>query len=441
MFGTVIAIVGRPNVGKSTLFNRIAGERLAIVEDTPGVTRDRIYANCHWLNHEFLLIDTGGITDAPDPIQAQIRQQVNVAITEADVLLMVIDGREPLTASDFQVAMLLRKSNKPVVLAINKVENFKGPLNSEIYSLGFGDPIPISAEHGRNIGDLLDTVLTFIPQKPGETNPDAIRVTLVGRPNAGKSSLVNAMLGEERVIVDDQPGTTRDSIDTPFVYNDQHYLLVDTAGIRRKSKVDNSVEYYSVLRAIKAIERSDVVLLVIDAARERGLEIAEQDLKIGGIIQDAGRACLIVVNKWDLLAKNEKTVGQIREKIQDKLDFLNYAPILFLSAATGHHLPKLMPLINEVMGNYSYRVSTNKLNQVIREAIALHHPPSNKGRLFKIYYATQTKVKPPTFLFTINDPEGFHFSYRRYLENKLREAFDFNGTPLLFEVKISSSKN
>jgi GTP-binding protein len=434
---TIVAIVGRPNVGKSTLFNRIAGERLAIVEDTPGVTRDRIYANCRWLDHEFLLIDTGGITDERDPIQVQIRKQVDLAIAEADVLIMVVDGREPLTTSDDQVAMLLRKSKKPVVLAVNKVENFKETMDAEIYGLGFGEPIRTSAEHGRNIGDLLDAVLSYESKEPDTTAKDAIRITMVGRPNAGKSSMVNAILGEERVIVNDQPGTTRDAIDTPFEYHDQHYLLVDTAGIRRKSKVETSVEYYSVLRAIKAVERSDVVVLVLDGSQE----ISDQDLKIAGIIKDAGKACIIAVNKWDLLAPAGKTVEQFREKLQDKLDFLSYAPVVFTSAKTGHHLVKLMPLIEEVMQSYTQRISTNKLNQVIGEAIALHHPPSNKGRLFKIYYTSQVKVKPPTFRFTINDEEGFHFSYQRYLENKLREEFGFSGTPLKFETSIKHNKN
>lgn len=437
MIRTVIAIVGRPNVGKSTLFNRIAGERLAIVEDTPGVTRDRIYANCRWLDHEFLLIDTGGITDERDPIQVQIRKQVDLAIAEADVLLMVVDGREPLTASDDQVAKLLRKSKKPVVLAVNKVENFKETMNAEVYSLGFGEPVRISAEHGRNIGDLLDAVLSFESKEPDAMEGDAIRVTLVGRPNAGKSSLVNAILGEDRVIVNDQPGTTRDAVDTPFYYHDQHYLLVDTAGIRRKSKVENSVEYYSVLRAIKAVERSDVVILVLDGSQE----ITDQDLKIGGIIKDAGKACIIAVNKWDLLAPAGKTVEQFREKLQDKLEFLNYAPVLFVSATSGHHLSKLMPLIEEVMESFTKRVSANKLNQVVGEAIALHHPPSNKGRLFKIYYTSQIKVKPPTFRFIINDQDGFHFSYQRYLENKLRETFGFWGTPLKFETSLKNNKD
>ncbi len=434
MARTVIAIVGRPNVGKSTLFNRIVGQRLAIVEDTPGVTRDRIYANCHWLNHEFLLIDTGGITDERDPIQLQIRKQVEVAVAEADIIIMVVDGRQPLTAFDDQVTTLLRKANKPVVLAVNKIEHFNIQINPEVYSLGFGEPIQISGEHGKNIGDLLDAALAFSPQEPEETDPDAIRVTVVGRPNAGKSSLVNAILGKERLIVTDIPGTTRDSIDTPFTIGDKHYLLVDTAGIRRKSKVDTSVEYYSVLRALKAVERSDVVLLVIDASGE----ISDQDLKIGGIIKNTGKACIIVVNKWDLLDESEKTAEQFRKEIGRQFDFLEYAPVLFISAKTGHHLPKLLPLINQVMANYLLRISTNKLNQVIGDAIAMHHPPSNKGRLFKIYYTTQTAVKPPTFLFTVSDPDGFHFSYRRYLENRLREEFDFIGTPLKFETRVKT---
>ena len=332
---------------------------------------------------------------------------------------------------------MLRKSKKPVVLAINKVEDFRESMNAEFYGLGFGEPVRISAEHGRNIGDLLDAVLAYESKEPDTTGEDAVRVTLVGRPNAGKSSLVNAILGEERVIVNDQPGTTRDAIDTPFYYHDQQYLLVDTAGIRRKSKVENSVEYYSVLRAIKAVERSDVVILVLDGSQE----ITEQDLKIGGIIKDAGRACIIAVNKWDLLAPAGKTVEQFREKLQDKLEFLNYAPVVFTSAKSGHHLAKLMPLVEEVMLSFTQRISTKKLNQVIGEAIALHHPPSNKGRIFKIYYTNQIKVKPPTFRFTINDEDGFHFSYQRYLENKLRETFGFRGTPLKFEMTIKNNKN
>ncbi len=429
---TVIAIVGRPNVGKSTLFNRIAGERLAIVEDTPGVTRDRIYTDCRWLNYDFKLIDTGGITDERDSIQVQIRKQVEAAVSEADVLIMVVDGREPLTAFDHQVATMLHKTNKPVILAVNKNDTFSEPVDPEIYRLGFGDPVQISAEHGKNIGDLLDAVLALKPWEQEEPNPDVTRVTVVGRPNAGKSSLVNAILGENRLIVDDRPGTTRDSIDTPFTIEGKHYLLVDTAGIRRKSKVDTAVEYYSVLRALKSVERSEVALLVLDAS----VELAEQDLKIGGIIKDAGKACIIIVNKWDLLNMSGKSTEQFQERIRRQLDFLDYAPVLFISAKTGHNLHKIIPLIDEVMSSYILKISTNKLNQVINDAIALHHPPSNRGRLFKIHYTSQAAIKPPTFLFTVNDSDGFHFSYRRYLENKLREEFGFQGTPLKFKTKL-----
>lgn len=426
----IIAIVGRPNVGKSTLFNRIAGQRLAIVEDTPGVTRDRIYTNARWLEREFLLVDTGGLTDEHDPIQTQIRKQAEVALDEADAVIMVVDGREALTALDFQVAAQLRKTKKPVILAVNKIENFSMLIDSDVYSLGLGEPILISAEHGKNIGDLLDAVLSTYPEEPRAEEP-AVRVTFVGRPNVGKSSLINALLGEERVIVSDQPGTTRDAIDTPFIVNENRYLLVDTAGIRRKSKVEESVEYYSVMRALKAIERSDIVLLVLDATAE----VAEQDLKIAGLIKDAGKACIIVINKWDLVEKDNNTVASYTEKIKDAIDFLDFAPLLFVSAKSGQRLPKIISTVDQVMQSYSMRISTNRLNEFIGEVIALHNPPSNKGRIFKIYFTKQIKVQPPTFQFTVNDPDGLHFSYRRYLENRLRESFGFIGTPINFSIK------
>lgn len=436
MSQVVIAIVGRPNVGKSTLFNRIAGQRLAIVEDTPGVTRDRLYANCYWLDREFLLVDTGGITDERDPVQAQIRKQVDLAITEADGVIMVVDGRAPLTGTDHQVADLLRKARKPVVLAVNKVDTHTQTVEPEIYSLGLGEPIPISAEHGKNIGDLLDILLERVPEVPQEAAPDAIRVTLVGRPNVGKSSLVNALLGEERVIVSNQPGTTRDAIDTKLTLNGRHYLLVDTAGIRRKSKIEEAVEYYSVLRALKAMERSDVVILVVDATAN----LTEQDIKIAGLIKDAGKACIIGINKWDLVVKNEKTIEEYSKKIRNDLEFMDYAPLVFISAVTGERLNRMMNLVDQVMANYSLTISANHLNRIIGEAVALHNPPSNKGRPFKIYYTRQVKTKPPTFLFTVNDPDGFHFSYRRYLENKLRETFGFTGTPLRFQMRAGKDE-
>jgi GTP-binding protein len=430
----VIAIVGRPNVGKSTLFNRIVRQRLAIVENTPGVTRDRIYADGKWLDRSFLVIDTGGITDERDPVQEQIRTQVEMALEEADAVIMVTDGREPLTASDYQVATLLRKSHKPTVLAVNKIENIAQTVDPEFYSLGLGEPIPISAEHGKNIGDLLDAALENIPKEEEESDPDLIRVTMVGRPNVGKSSLVNGLLGKERMIVSDRPGTTRDAVDIPLAADGHHYLLVDTAGIRRKSKVEESVEYYSVLRALRAVERSDVVILVLDATTE----VAEQDLKIAGIIKDAGKACLIAVNKWDMIEKNEATAAEYEAKIRREIGFLDYAPLVFISAKTGQRLVKILPLVNQVMESYTFRISNNRLNEVVSEAIAIHHPPSNKGRPFKIYYTRQSGVKPPSFQLTVNDPEGFHYSYHRYLENKFREYFGFVGTPIKFELKTSN---
>jgi GTP-binding protein len=427
----VIAIVGRPNVGKSTLFNRIARERLAIVEDNPGVTRDRIYTTAKWLDREFLLIDTGGLTDEQDRIQTQIRKQVRIALEEADALIMVVDAREALTASDYQVADLLRRTKKPVVLAVNKTEDFTKQLDPEIYALGLGEPVRISAEHALNIGDLLDVTLAKVSEDTFDNVDEQIRVTFVGRPNVGKSSMVNALLGEERVIVSDLPGTTRDAIDTPITIDDTHYLLVDTAGMRRQSKVEAAVEYYSVVRALRAVDRSDVVALVLDATQK----IADQDLKIAGIIKEAGKACLILVNKWDLVVKDSKSAAAYEAQIREELDFLSFAPLLFVSALTGQRVNKIMEMINLVMNNYLYRISTGRLNQVIADAVMMHNPPSNKGRAFKIFYATQIKVKPPTILLSVNDPEGMAESYRRYLENKLREQFKFTGTPIKFQLK------
>ncbi|MCL6589782.1 MAG: ribosome biogenesis GTPase Der [Firmicutes bacterium] len=432
----IVAIIGRPNVGKSTLFNRIAGQRLAIVENTPGVTRDRLYTISRWLDRKFLLIDTGGITSERDSIQLQIRKQVEIALTEADVLIFVIDGREPLTASDYQVVELIRKTKKPIVVAVNKIEDARTQIDPEIYRLGLGELVPISAEHGKNIGDLLDTVLSYLPTTVRDNEPDRIRITLVGRPNVGKSSLINSLLGAERVIVSEKPGTTRDAIDTPVTFHGKNYLLVDTAGIRRKAKVEEAVEYYSVLRAIRSIERSDVVLLVLDGTAE----LAEQDLKIAGLIREAGKACLIIVNKWDLVIKDNRTSERFTAAIREKLDFLDYAPVLFVSAKTGQRLGKIITTVDEVMENYTLRVSANRLNRVIGEAVALHQPPTDKGRIIKIYYTNQIKVKPPTFAFTVNHPEGFHFSYQRYLENKLREEFNFTGTPIRFEIKTGKEK-
>jgi GTP-binding protein len=386
------------------------------------------------LNREFLIIDTGGFSDAKDPMQTQIRQQVNFAVLEADVIIMVIDGRAPLTVSDYQVAEMLRKVQKRVVLAVNKIEDFKTTIiDPEMYRLGLGEPVLISAEHGMNIGDLLDQVLAFIPHEEVSEDPDLIRVAFVGRPNVGKSSLINALLGEKRVIVSDQPGTTRDAIDTPFFLNQNKYLLVDTAGIRRKSKVDESVEYYSVLRALRAVERTDVAILVLDATSD----LAEQDLKVAGVIKEAQKACIIAINKWDLCDNSSEILS---EKIRQNLQFIDYAPLLFISAKTGERLTKLMPLVDQVMANYTLRLSTNRLNHVVSEALALHNPPPYQGRAFKIYFTSQIKVKPPTFTLTVNEPEGLHFSYRRYLENRFRENFGFLGTPIRFELRTSRNK-
>ncbi|MGD8401118.1 MAG: ribosome biogenesis GTPase Der [Bacillota bacterium] len=427
----VIAIVGRPNVGKSTLFNRIARERLAIVENSPGVTRDRLYTTATWLGRDFILIDTGGLTDEADQIQTQIRKQVEIALEEADSLLMVVDGRESLTALDYQVVDLLRRTKKPVVLVVNKTEDFNKPLDPEFYALGLGEPVRISAEHALNIGDLLDAALSRVPEEAEAAVDQQIRVTFVGRPNVGKSSMVNALLGEDRVIVGDLPGTTRDAIDTPLTINDTNYLLVDTAGIRRRSKVAAAVEYYSVVRALRAVDRSDVVILVLDATQK----IVDQDLKIAGIIKEAGKACLILVNKWDLIAKDSKTAATYEGQIREELEFLNYAPLLFVSAKTGQRVNKIGATINLVMNNYLYRISTGRLNQIIADAVMMHNPPSYKGRIFKIFYATQIKVKPPTILLSVNDPDGLADSYRRYLENKVREQFGFIGTPIRFQLK------
>jgi GTP-binding protein len=419
------------------LFNRIIRQKLAIVEDTPGVTRDRLYAKGNWLNREFLLIDTGGLTDERDPIQTQIRKQVNLALEEADAIIMVVDGRETLTASDYQVADLLRKTKKPVILAVNKIETHPAITDPEIYGLGLGEPILISADHGLNIGDLLETVLSHIVMEHEAEQEDLIRVTFVGRPNVGKSSLVNALLGEERVIVSDRPGTTRDAIDTPLHLDGINYLLVDTAGIRRKSKVEEAVEYYSVLRAIRAVERSDVAIMVLDASEV----ITEQDLRIAGIIKEAGKACLILINKWDLVEKDSATAGNYEEQIRRELAFLDYAPLLFVSAKTGQRMGKVLQLVNMVMESYTFRISSNRLNQVIGEITALHQPPSVKGKMFKIYYSKQIKVKPPTFQLNVNEPEGMHFSYERYLENKLREYFGFVGSPIRFQMKTNKDNS
>ncbi|MBP3039169.1 ribosome biogenesis GTPase Der [Bacillaceae bacterium Marseille-Q3522] len=424
----VIAIVGRPNVGKSTIFNRIAGERISIVEDVPGVTRDRIYSSAEWLNYDFNIIDTGGIEIGDEPFLEQIRQQAEIAIDEADVILFLTNGREGVTPADETVANILYKSKKPVVLAVNKIDNFE--MREQIYdfySLGFGSPIPISGSHGLGIGDLLDEAAKHFPKAlDKDYEDDVIKFSLIGRPNVGKSSLVNAILGEDRVIVSNIAGTTRDAIDSQLTYHKQKYVIIDTAGIRRKGKVYEKTEKYSVLRALRAIERSDVVLVVLDG--EEG--IIEQDKRIAGYAHEAGRGVIIVVNKWDAVEKDEKTMKNFEEKIRDHFLFLDYAPIVFLSAKTKKRIHTLIPMIDVVSENHALRVETSILNEVIMDAVAMNPTPTEKGKRLKIFYSTQVAVKPPTFVVFVNDPELLHFSYARFLENRIRDAFGFKGTPI-----------
>jgi GTP-binding protein len=424
----VVAIVGRPNVGKSTIFNRIAGERISIVEDVPGVTRDRIYSSGEWLNQKFNIIDTGGIDIGDEPFLAQIREQAEIAIDEADVIIFMTNGRDGVTAADEEVAKILRRSNKPVVLAVNKIDNPEMRENIyDFYILGFGEPYPISGTHGLGLGDLLDAVVAHFPKREyKEYEEDVIKFCLIGRPNVGKSSLVNAILGEERVIVSDIAGTTRDAVDTNFTREGQEYVIIDTAGMRKRGKVYESTEKYSVLRALKAIERSDVVLVVLNA--EEG--IIEQDKKIAGYAHEAGRAVVIVVNKWDAIEKDDKTLIEFDRKIRDHFQFLDYAPIVFVSAKTKQRLHKLLPTIQMVSENHAMRVQTNVLNEVIMDAVAMNPTPTHNGQRLKIYYATQVSVKPPTFVIFVNDPELMHFSYERFLENRIRDAFGFEGTPI-----------
>ena len=428
MANPVVAIVGRPNVGKSTVFNRIAGERISIVEDTPGVTRDRIYARSEWMGQAFNLIDTGGIDIGDEPFVTQITEQAEIAINEADVIVFVTSVKEGVTDADEKVARILYKTDKPVILAVNKVDNPE--VRSEIYdfySLGFGDPVPISGTHGIGTGDLLDLIVKNFPEDATEEIDDSIKFSFIGRPNVGKSSLVNAILGENRVIVSNIEGTTRDAIDTKFTTEDGSvYTMIDTAGIRKKGKVYENTEKYSVLRAMQAIDRSDVVCVVLNA--EEG--IREQDKHVAGYAHDAGRGIVIVVNKWDTLKKDSYTMKEFESHIRNEFQYLSYAPIVFVSAKTHQRLNELPKLIKRVDENHSKRVSSAVLNDVIMDAIAHNPTPTDNGKRLRIYYATQVAVKPPTFVIFVNDPELMHFSYERFLENQLRAAFDFEGTPL-----------
>ncbi|GIO97549.1 MULTISPECIES: ribosome biogenesis GTPase Der [Paenibacillus] len=436
----VVAIVGRPNVGKSTIFNRLIGDRLAIVEDKPGITRDRIYGSAEWNGKAFSVIDTGGIEiDGDDMILKSIRMQAELAIEEADVIVFMCDAKTGVTQSDEEVAQILFRSGKPVILSVNKVDNLKRVDDIyEFYSLGFGDPVGISGSHGTGIGDLLDVVVENLPELEDDGyDEDVIRVALIGRPNVGKSSLVNAILGEERVIVSDVAGTTRDAIDTPFEKDGQRYVLIDTAGMRKRGKVYETTEKYSVMRAMRAIERADVVLVLING--EEG--IIEQDKHIAGYAYEAGKASLFVVNKWDMVEKDDKTMQQFEKKIRDHFLFMTYAPVVFLSAKTKQRLQKLLPVVKHVADQHSLRIQTHLLNDVISDAIAINPPPTDKGRRLRINYSTQVAVKPPTMVVFVNDPELMHFSYERYLENKIRAAFDFEGTPIRIFTRRKSDES
>lgn len=431
----IVAIVGRPNVGKSTLFNALAGERISIVKDTPGVTRDRIYADVSWLNMNFTMIDTGGIEpESKDIILSRMREQAQIAIDTADVIVFITDVRQGLTDADSKVADMLRRSKKPVVLTVNKVDSFEKfmPDVYEFYNLGIGDPIPVSAASKLGLGDLLDEVAKHFPKDVGGEEEDGRpKVAIIGKPNVGKSSLINKLTGEERVIVSDIAGTTRDAIDTEIRFQEREYVFIDTAGLRRKSKVKEEIERFSIIRAVTAVERADVVLLMIDATEG----VTEQDAKIAGIAHDRGKGILIVVNKWDAIEKDDKTVYKYTERIREILSFLSYAEIMFVSAKTGQRLNKMFDIIDIVLENNSMRIATGVLNEIMSEAVAMQQPPSDKGKRLRLYYITQVAVKPPTFVIFVNDKELMHFSYTRYLENRIRDAFGFRGTSLKFIIR------
>ena len=430
-----VAIVGRPNVGKSTLFNALAGKKISIVKDTPGVTRDRIHADIDWLDHKFTMIDTGGIEpDSNDIILSQMREQAQIAIDTADVIIFMTDVKQGLVDSDAKVADMLRRSHKPVILVVNKVDNFNKMMADvyEFYNLGIGDPVPISASQRSGLGDMLDKVVSYFADLNLEQEEDdRPRIAIVGKPNVGKSSIINKITGESRVIVSNIAGTTRDAIDTDVKWNGKDYVFIDTAGLRRKSKVKEEIEKYSIIRTVTAVERADVVIIVIDAVEG----VTEQDAKIAGIAHENGKGIIIAVNKWDAIEKNDKTVYEYTNKVRDILSFMPYAEIMFISAKTGQRLPKLFDMIDFVIANHAMRIETGVVNEIMAEAVALQQPPSDKGKRLKLYYITQVSVKPPTFVIFVNDKQLMHFSYTRYIENKIREAFGFKGTPLRFIIR------
>ena len=436
----IVAIVGRPNVGKSTLFNALAGENISIVKDTPGVTRDRIYADVNWLEHNFTLIDTGGIEpDTKDIILSQMREQAQIAIDTADVIVFITDVKQGLVDSDAKVADMLRRSGKPVVLVVNKVDNFEKHLldTYEFYNLGIGEPIPISAASKLGLGDMLDEVVKYFDKSMIQEEEDEIpRIAIVGKPNVGKSSIINKLLGQNRVIVSNIAGTTRDAIDTTIEHNGRDYIFIDTAGLRRKNKIKEELERYSIIRTVTAVERADVVVLVIDAVEG----VTEQDAKIAGIAHDRGKGIVIAVNKWDAIEKDDKTVYKYSNRVREILSFMPYAEILFISAQTGQRLPKLFDTIDMVLEYQTLRIQTGVLNEIMTEAIALQQPPSDRGKRLKLFYMTQVSVKPPTFVIFVNDKELMHFSYTRYLENRIRDAFGFRGTSLRFIIRERKEK-
>lgn len=431
----VVAVVGRPNVGKSTLFNSLAGERISIVKDTPGVTRDRIYADISWLDKDFTLIDTGGIEpDSNDIILSQMREQAQIAIDTADVIMFMTDVRQGLVDSDSKVCDMLRRSNKPIVLVVNKVDDFDKfmPDVYEFYNLGIGEPHPISASSRLGLGDMLDEVIAHFPnQEESDEDEEIPKIAIVGKPNVGKSSLVNKLCGKDRVIVSDIAGTTRDAVDTKVKFDGKEYIFIDTAGIRRKSKIKEELERYSIIRAVTAVEKADVVIIMIDATEG----VTEQDAKIAGIAHERGKGIIIAVNKWDAIEKNNKTVNEFSNKIRSVLSFMPYASIIYISALTGQRLPKIYDMIDVVIANNAMRVATGVLNEIVIEAVAMQQPPSDKGKRLKIFYVTQVSVKPPTFVIFVNDKNLMHFSYVRYLENRIRDAFGFEGTSLKFIIR------
>ena len=436
----IVAVVGRPNVGKSTLFNALAGQRISIVKDTPGITRDRIYAEVSWLDHHFTLIDTGGIEpESKDVILSQMREQAQIAIDTADVIIFMVDVKQGLQDADSKVADMLRRSRKPVVLAVNKVDDIKKYGNDifEFYNLGIGEPYGISSANMMGLGDMLDVVVSHFPEHEGEDEEDdRPRIAIVGKPNVGKSSIINRLLGEDRVIVSDIAGTTRDAVDTPVMHNDREYVFIDTAGLRRKNKVKEELEHFMVVRTVGAVERADVVVLVIDAVEG----VTEQEAKIAGIAHDSGKGVIIAVNKWDAVEKNDKTVYEYEKKIRNTLSYMPYAEIIFISAKTGQRLNRLFDMIDMVVENHSMRIQTGVLNEIMSEAVAMQQPPADKGKRLKLFYMTQVSVKPPTFVIFVNDKELMHFSYTRYIENQIRESFGFRGTPLKFIIRERGEK-